>query len=287
MATTLSRFLRVSLPLLLLFVTLSPLSPVLADDDIQGLNQEEEAYVANLRAVYGIAETVTQEIDEHLSTGAFEKALTTDELEPSFVTTQLAAANSLLAGGVARLQEDPPKPLAASLRDINPEVAEVFAEGYTPCQWSEGVMGGPSGSIPADTATVGRILACIAGQNAKIRKAASEGSGALEARVAKIQREEELEIELLGEQGASICFIATAAYGTPSAEEIDVLRNFRDDVLLKSEAGRDYVSFYYAVSPPFADFIARHERLRTLVRELAIDPIVWAVRTASFLWSAP
>ena len=84
-----------------------------------------------------------------------------------------------------------------------------------------------------------------------------------------------------------MCFIATAAYGTASAEEIDVLREFRDDVLLKSEAGRDYVGFYYAVSPPIADFIASHEWLRTGVREGFVDPIVRVVRTTSPLWSAP
>ncbi|TET47107.1 hypothetical protein E3J62_02420, partial [candidate division TA06 bacterium] len=64
-----------------------------------------------------------------------------------------------------------------------------------------------------------------------------------------------------------ICFIATAAYGTPSAEQIDVLREFRDSVLLESTAGSVFVSLYYQLSPPVADFIAGNELLRTLVRE--------------------
>ena len=83
------------------------------------------------------------------------------------------------------------------------------------------------------------------------------------------------------------CFIATAAYGTPAAEEIQVLRDFRDTVLLRSEAGHDLVGFYYAASPPVADFIAEHEWLRTAVREGLVDPIVWLVREARPLWETP
>jgi hypothetical protein len=80
------------------------------------------------------------------------------------------------------------------------------------------------------------------------------------------------------------CFIATAAYGTPTAEEINILREFRDMVLLKSTVGSQFVSLYYRLSPPIADLIAGHEAVRTLVREILIDPIVWLVDTTGGLW---
>jgi len=80
------------------------------------------------------------------------------------------------------------------------------------------------------------------------------------------------------------CFIATAAYGTPTAEQIDVLREFRDVVLLKSTVGSQFVTFYYRLSPPIADFIARSDLLRTPVRELLIDPIVWIVEATGDIW---
>jgi len=80
------------------------------------------------------------------------------------------------------------------------------------------------------------------------------------------------------------CFIATAAYGTPTAEQIDVLREFRDVVLLESAAGSQFVSLYYQLSPPVADFIAGNELLRTLVRELLVDPIVWIVKATGDIW---
>ena len=82
----------------------------------------------------------------------------------------------------------------------------------------------------------------------------------------------------------SPCFIATAAYGTPTAEQIDVLREFRDVVLLKSTVGSQFVALYYRLSPPVADFIAGNELLRTLVRELLIDPIVWVVEATGDIW---
>jgi hypothetical protein len=80
------------------------------------------------------------------------------------------------------------------------------------------------------------------------------------------------------------CFIATAAYGTPTAKQIDVLREFRDDVLLKTTVGSEFVDLYYQLSPPAAEFIAGHEALRTLVRELMVDPIVWVVEATGNIW---
>jgi C1A family cysteine protease len=70
------------------------------------------------------------------------------------------------------------------------------------------------------------------------------------------------------------CFIATAAYGTDTARELDVLREFRDEVLLPNALGAEFVSFYYETSPPIADFISQHDILRTAVRVGFVDLIV-------------
>jgi hypothetical protein len=80
------------------------------------------------------------------------------------------------------------------------------------------------------------------------------------------------------------CFIATAAYGTPTAEQINVLREFRDVVLLRNTLGSLFVALYYRLSPPVADFVAGNEVVRTLVRELLVDPIVWLVEATGDTW---
>jgi len=63
-----------------------------------------------------------------------------------------------------------------------------------------------------------------------------------------------------------VCFIATAAYGTPMAEEIQVLREFRDEYLLTNPLGEALVDVYYQVSPPIAEFITEHPGLKPIVR---------------------
>lgn len=73
--------------------------------------------------------------------------------------------------------------------------------------------------------------------------------------------------------GGSNCFIATAAYGTPMAEQVRYLRAFRDQFLLTNQPGRWFVSQYYQYSPPFVDYLRQHEDLRTLVRT-ALSPLV-------------
>jgi len=62
------------------------------------------------------------------------------------------------------------------------------------------------------------------------------------------------------------CFIATASYGTPMAEEVQILREFRDRYLLTNRAGKTFVGFYYTLSPPIAGLITEHAGLRSIVR---------------------
>jgi len=81
------------------------------------------------------------------------------------------------------------------------------------------------------------------------------------------------------------CFIATAVVGTDTAEEIKILRHFRDVVLLPNRLGAEFVSLYYEISPPIAEVISRHDLLRTAVRVGFIDPVVATLDWSYALWS--
>jgi hypothetical protein len=82
--------------------------------------------------------------------------------------------------------------------------------------------------------------------------------------------------------GGGGCFIATAAYGSPLAPQVQLLREVRDRYLLRNPVGRAFIALYYRLSPPVAEIIARSETLRAAVRVGLMPLLWWAALT---LWS--
>jgi len=76
-----------------------------------------------------------------------------------------------------------------------------------------------------------------------------------------------------GGGGGGSCFIATAAYGSKMNSHVKILRKFRDRFLFGNTAGKSLVRLYYTYSPPMADFIAKHDNLRAMVR-ISLLPFV-------------
>jgi tetratricopeptide (TPR) repeat protein/predicted RNA-binding Zn-ribbon protein involved in translation (DUF1610 family) len=62
------------------------------------------------------------------------------------------------------------------------------------------------------------------------------------------------------------CFIATAAFGTPMAAELDTLRAYRDTVLKSHWVGRAFIFVYYRISPAIAGIIQNYEGMKACVR---------------------
>jgi PKD repeat protein len=94
-----------------------------------------------------------------------------------------------------------------------------------------------------------------------------------------------------GGGGGGPCFIATAAYGTPLAGEIDTLRAVRDTYLLDNAVGSALVDTYYRLSPAIADAVAKSPVLAaavrlTLIPVIALAKLVLALPHVSLLLAA-
>lgn len=72
------------------------------------------------------------------------------------------------------------------------------------------------------------------------------------------------------------CFLATAAFGSPWHPHVQILRQFRGDILMQSQMGRDFVHWYYRISPPLANWIENHQWARYII-SLLLMPIVYSV----------
>ena len=78
------------------------------------------------------------------------------------------------------------------------------------------------------------------------------------------------------EGGSSGCFIATAAYGSPLADEVYALRIFRDRYIATNKAGKQFLKLYYRLSPRIADSIRNHHILKAYVRSVLKPLILFA-----------
>lgn len=54
---------------------------------------------------------------------------------------------------------------------------------------------------------------------------------------------------------AGACFIATAVYGDYDHPRVKILREFRDQVLMRTPVGRKFVRWYYRVGPVLGKWI--------------------------------
>ncbi len=73
------------------------------------------------------------------------------------------------------------------------------------------------------------------------------------------------------------CFVATAAFGSSMANDVEQLRSFRDRLLGKTVMGELAIESYYTFGPVLARLIGESELLRATSRE-ALRPIIDRVR---------
>jgi len=77
----------------------------------------------------------------------------------------------------------------------------------------------------------------------------------------------------VSDDSGGICFIATAAYGSPLHPHLGLLREVRDRYIRTSSAGRLFLSVYERYAPSLAALIDHHETLKAVTR-VALLPVL-------------
>ena len=89
--------------------------------------------------------------------------------------------------------------------------------------------------------------------------------------------------------GTPKCLIATATYGSELAPEVQLLRNFRDYSIMKTQSGSNFMvafnAWYYSFSPYVAVYLTNHWVERTIMKGV-LYPLVGILYLTSNLFSA-
>ena len=90
------------------------------------------------------------------------------------------------------------------------------------------------------------------------------------------ERIAELEAELEKERGGG-CLIATAAFGSEMAPQVQFLREIRDNTVLQTESGSAFMTgfnqFYYSFSPTVADYERENPAFKEAVK-ITLTPLL-------------
>ena len=84
------------------------------------------------------------------------------------------------------------------------------------------------------------------------------------------------------------CIIATSTYGSELSPEVQFLREFRDEAILKTFAGRNFMTvfnaWYYSFSPKVAEIIEGNALLRTTMKTV-LYPLIGILHLAAATYS--
>jgi hypothetical protein len=95
-------------------------------------------------------------------------------------------------------------------------------------------------------------------------------------------------IESAGQTGTTNggCLVATAAYGTELAPQVQILREMRDRVIMNTDSGAAFMgtfnSIYYLFSPTVADWERQSPAFKELVR-ISITPLLSSLSLLNFV----
>jgi len=92
--------------------------------------------------------------------------------------------------------------------------------------------------------------------------------------------------ECVVEKTGGGCLIATAAFGSELAPQVQLLREIRDNSLLQTQSGQSFMQefneFYYSFSPTIADWERQNPMFKESVK-LAITPLITSLTVLNYV----
>ena len=89
-----------------------------------------------------------------------------------------------------------------------------------------------------------------------------------------------------GQQGGGGCLIATAAFGSELAPQVQFLREIRDSTVLQTESGSVFMTgfnqFYYSFSPTIADYERENSAFKEAVK-ITITPMLTSLAILNYV----
>ena len=87
-------------------------------------------------------------------------------------------------------------------------------------------------------------------------------------------------------QGQGGCLIATATYGSELAPQVQLLREIRENIILKTQSGTTFMTgfnqFYYLFSPTIADYERQNPVFKQVVK-LTITPLLASLSLLNYV----
>lgn len=138
----------------------------------------------------------------------------------------------------------------------------------------------PSAVTPLPNATATSILRVTAGSSATV--------GNFTLRVLGVSGSLNHFVDVTIRISSQQCLIATATYGSELSPEVQLLRNYRDNMILRTNAGSSFMTvfnaWYYSFSPGVAGFVTQHEAFRTLMKYM-LYPLVAILNIGSIAFT--
>ena len=104
-------------------------------------------------------------------------------------------------------------------------------------------------------------------------------------KVKEIAIEPSIDEKQIGNSEDGGCLIATAAYGSEMAPQVQFLREIRDNQLMSTESGMSFMNsfnqFYYSFSPTIADLERKNPLFKEAVK-LSITPLLSTLSVMSY-----